>query len=192
MILRILRSPKAARVAFGIRMLLPASKGVMRQVSGQALILGCGLSSIDEKGRVALPPDLRNAVIANSEDRIVYISKHPEGDALVGYDAATLQETLARIQKADDALAASGDQDRDFGKRRRNFPRTEPAPFDASGRFTLSGPMKGRGKLDDLAFFYGLGDIFEIWNPRDVLADPNADPELQEEIRWAMTKKGIL
>jgi MraZ protein len=162
-------------------------------VSERALLLGCGLSAIDRKGRVALSADLRSAVLANSNDaNIIYLSRHAETTALTGFDGAMLAELNRKIETAEQAMATSGTPAINFGARRTWFQTAEQVPFDGSGRFTLSPTMCKRGGLTDLAFFIGLGGLFEVWNPHLLLADPIADEAMKDEVRWALEGKGLL
>jgi MraZ protein len=182
-------------------------------VSKRTLISGCGLSVIDKKGRVALPPTLRNAIIANNlavdpvlgddasktevrarrdDNREFFVGKHPQGEALIGYDGAIQAEIEERISTHEAARSVGGNLDFDFTARRKSYPRTEPVPFDASGRFTLSPRMIQRASLDGWAFFYGLGKLIEIWNPQILIADPDGDEEMQDECRFLMREKGLI
>jgi MraZ protein len=172
-------------------MVLPANKGLDADVSGKAFILGYGVSTIDTKGRVAIPADLRNAIMANSDGRSFYLAQHPEGNALAGYDEVWLAERIQAMKQAEIAVAEGKLPKADYAARREQFSRSEPVPFDTSGRFVLSSRMRRYGKLEDLAFFNGLGDSFEIFNPRLVLADPDAPEALKEDIRDALAEKGL-
>jgi MraZ protein len=173
-------------------MACPDKMGLANQVSGRALILGCGLSVIDRKGRVALPPDMRNAVLSNSEARTIFLSRHAESQALAGFDGAMLAQFKSQIDTSDNARATSGAAGMNYGTRRTSFQTIETVPFDASGRFTLSPAMCKRGGLTDLAFFIGLGDLFEVWNPHLLLADANVEEPTKDEARWALEDKGLL
>ena len=66
------------------------------------------------------------------------------------------------------ALDAGRDVDRDnIG--RLAFGTGEELPFDASGRFILPAFYRETAGLTDLAFFIGIGERFEIWNPQAIL-----------------------
>ena len=47
-------------------------------------------------------------------------------------------------------------------------------PFDASGRFVLQGFPRKYAKIEDVALFLAVGDVFEIWNPAVLIASPTA------------------
>jgi MraZ protein len=160
-------------------------------VSGRVHVTGSGLSPIDAKGRVALPPALRNAVISNSEGRSFYLASHQDAVALVGFDAVTLDQMSQRIEASEDAAAAGGLPKFNIAARRDFFATAEPLPFDSSGRFVLSARMRDRGGLQDFAYFVGVGNMFEVWNPQNLLAEPDANPRLLADVRWALKERGL-
>ena len=51
------------------------------------------------------------------------------------------------------------------------FGATEEVPYDSSGRIIVPPMMRRKGQLDDLALFIGVGETFQIWNPKLFLAD---------------------
>ncbi len=171
----------------------------MYQVSGRALISGSGLSTIDLKGRVAIPPVLRNAIIANNtsssgsdEDvRRFWLGRHDSAKALIGYDQARLDVLNANIEAGEQVTTANGGNFINHETRQRLFPSAEPVPFDGSGRFILSPKYKARGDLQDLAYFYGLGNIFAIWNPQLLLASDHVSEEIKEDCLWELKEKGL-
>ncbi len=170
---------------------MPANKGLGTKVSGRELISGSGLSVIDGKGRVSIPPDLRNAVIANSAERSFYLGKQSGHAALVGYDKAALEDRNRNIEAAEMSAAANGVPEYDFGARSKTFPSVEPVPFDTSGRFVLSAKLRARAQLDNLAFFAGFGRFFCIWNPFILIERADIDEDLREDARWALKEKGL-
>jgi MraZ protein len=168
-------------------------------VGGRKLILGDGLATIDQKGRVAIPPALRNAIMANNsasagegdDGRRFLLGRHPTSQALIGYDEARLEKTNEMFRAREEAGEAPDGGLYDIAGRSKLFPNVEPVPFDTSGRFILSPKMRHRGGLTDLAYFYGLGDFFLIWNPHTLIADPNVDDGVKEDARWALKEKGL-
>ena len=52
------------------------------------------------------------------------------------------------------------------------FGATEEVPYDSSGRIILPPMMRRKGGIEDLALFIGVGETFQIWNPKLFLADP--------------------
>lgn len=160
-------------------------------MSGRALFTGHALNAIDAKGRVAVPAGLRQAVEANGDGRNLIIAKHEADQCLIGYDrgwSTLLHERMNRTE------ARAEDAGRDYSRHnpnRRAFGLVEDVPFDASGRFILPPMLRARAKLDDLAFFLGTGDTFEIWNPRLVVDDPAVDEEIKDAVRWLLDARGL-
>ena len=172
-------------------MVLPANKGLDRVVSGRELISGSGLSVIDGKGRVSIPSDLRNAVFANSAERIFYLAKQSGQAALIGYDKLALEERNRNIEAAELAAASNGVPDYDIASRAKTFPSVETVPFDTSGRFVLSAKFRARAELENLAFFAGFGRFFCIWNPLKLIVRPDVDDDLKDDVRWLLKERGL-
>ena len=72
---------------------------------------------------------------------------------------------------------------------RRSFGSAEEVPYDTSGRILLTGKLRRRGQLDDLALFVGVGATFELWNPQ--LALKSKDPEIREFAAEALEERGL-
>lgn len=142
------------------------------------LFEGFALQAVDaEKGRVAIPSDLRSALERNSDVRTVVIGRHPFDPCLTVHDMSWSQQKLERIdnpgQSPYDAASTNTSQ-----AKRRAFGAVERAPFDASGRFILSSYFRAKAGITNWAFFCGSGETFEIWSPEALLA--TTDPELEE------------
>jgi DNA-binding transcriptional regulator/RsmH inhibitor MraZ len=169
-------------------------------MSGREFILGMGLSVIDPtKGRAALPAQLRNAIIANNslpgrtDDRTFFLGQHVNGKCLVGYDRDQMATLLQRIADVEDARGADAERvGFDHELRENQFARFEQVPLDPSGRFTLSKKLRRWGRLEDLVFVQGLGDVIEIWNPHHLLADPDVSESRKQDCRDEMEEKGLL
>jgi MraZ protein len=63
-------------------------------------------------------------------------------------------------------------------------------PYDASGRFILPSFFSKKAELADLAFFFGTGNSFEIWNPRLLISTPGIDEEMKEIAQFLMGERG--
>ena len=160
-------------------------------MSDRELFSGYGLSPIDAKGRVAIPPDLRATIEANAAERILILSAHESDPCLIGYDrgwANLLAEEIAR----DEALERNAGRGFDRSNaRRRAFSITERLPFDSSGRFVLNGFLRADSGLNDLAFFAGTGHVSEVWNPQTLLGASDVDDRLKRACRWHLAQKGL-
>lgn len=150
---------------------------------------GHALNAIDGKGRVAIPSGMRATIEANSGDaRLLVISKHTKDPCLVGHDREWLALNHARLQRQEEARIDAGGEI-DFNIKRRAFGLAEELPFDASGRFILPPFLRQKARLDDLAFFFGWADYFEIWNPRVLLETPDVDPEMKEVAEYLIATR---
>jgi MraZ protein len=157
------------------------------------LFAGHGLSVIDAKGRVAIPVSLRATLEANGKGRkLVMIARHPDSPCLIGFDRARLYQINDRIDHEEDRERVAGRPYDYYAKIRRAFGQAEETPFDDSGRFILPSFLRSKGGLDDLAYFFGTGQFFEIWNPRPLLADAALNPDAAEGAEWFMTEKGLI
>jgi hypothetical protein len=61
-------------------------------VSAFVVYAGSGLSTIDAKGRVTIPAELRDTVAESSGENVVCISRHPNLPCLIGYGRAVAWE----------------------------------------------------------------------------------------------------
>jgi MraZ protein len=135
------------------------------------LFAGHGLSVIDAKGRVAIPVSLRATLEANGKGRkLVMIARHPDSPCLIGFDRARLHQINDRIDHEEDRERVAGRPYDYYAKIRRAFGQAE----------------------ETLAYFFGTGQFFEIWNPRPLLADAALNPDAAEGAEWFMTEKGLI
>lgn len=125
-----------------------------------------GLTAIDsEKGRLAIPADIRSVVDQSSGGRYLCLAKHDEYPCLIGYGRSHRHELMQEIEREQDrmtALQQPFDRNRAI---REKFSVVQEVIFDASGRFVLPPIIKKMGQLQDKAFFHGFGPKFCIWNP---------------------------
>ncbi|TPG13236.1 division/cell wall cluster transcriptional repressor MraZ [Sphingomonas oligophenolica] len=156
---------------------------------------GSGLALVDDKGRVAIPNAMRSALAANSpradgkDGGTIIIAAHEDQPCLVAYDPAyrdTLKAELAR--RLELSRGADGKVDQNI---RRSFANGEEAPFDGSGRFVMSMLSQHLGGIEQHAFFYGMLDTIEIWNPKTLIETPGIDPKVVQTCRFYAQEKGI-
>lgn len=160
-------------------------------VSGRALFRGNALNAIDAKARVAIPAGIRQAIEANGDGRNLLIAKHESDPCLIGYDhgwSALLHARLSRIEEREADAGRAYDY---HNPNRRAFGLTEDVPFDASGRFIMPAQLRKRAQIEDLAFFMGTGDTFEIWNPKLLIETPGIDEELKEVVSDLLSGRGV-
>lgn len=165
-------------------------------MSERAFYQGAALQLVDkDKKRVAVPANLRQAVILNSpgidpKDIRITIASHAKAECLIGYDqgwlalqhrkAATLEEQY---------LLKTGEED--FNFMRLAGGGGELVGLDSSGRFVLPGHLAFEANIGEQAFFYGSMNYFEIWDPATLIADPDAPPQMKKKLRYFAQEKGL-
>ena len=162
-------------------------------VSDRGLYQGSGLGLVDDKGRVAIPASLRATLAANApradgkDGGMVIVSVHQDARCLIAYDqayAATLKGQLD-VQEVD-----PGTGRRDFNVK-RGAALGELVPFDGSGRFILPELLLHQAGIAQNAFFYGVFDYFEIWDPKTLVEAEGIPDAVKAAARFYCGKKGI-
>jgi MraZ protein len=166
-------------------------------VSERELYQGYGLQSVDEKGRVAVPASLRGSIETNNPGdgegkplRKLILSTHPRENCLIGYDlryTASLAERLTARELAN----PSHDGDIDYNIKRKGGGAAESLPFDASGRFILPPFPRFQAQIGAHAFFWGVLDFFEIWDPKTLIECDSATEVQKAAARFFMAEKGV-
>jgi MraZ protein len=104
-------------------------------------------------------------------DHAIVLAKH-DAFCLSAYDpayAALKHEKIERLlEKQETDPAAELDHAR---RTMMAFGATEEVPYDSSGRIIVPPMMRRKGQLEDLALFIGVGETFQLWNPKLFLAD---------------------
>ncbi len=131
---------------------------------------GAALAAPDDKGRIALPAALRNALPTDGKSRPMFITTHEAAPCLVGSGADRLETITARIDRAEDLAAQRGDAFDRFALERRLFGPGETIPVDGSGRFILPDLLAELIGFAGELFFYGAGRYFEVWDLAQLLA----------------------
>ena len=151
--------------------------------------MGNGLSPISDKGRLTIPAELRGTIEANAPARTLVLTQHEVSPCLIGFDigwATFLNGEIKREQEFDRSAGRNPDR---YNPSRRAFSNVERLPFDASGRFIFNGQLRDAANLSDFAFFNGVGDVFEIWNPQTLMDAPDVDEGLKRACAWHMKNK---
>lgn len=159
-------------------------------VADRELFEGFALQAVDQKGRVAIPADLRAAAERNSDIRQIVVGLHPEDACLSAHDLSWSKEKYDRIDRREQQASDRGELTSSSAKRRA-FGQVEKAPFDDSGRFVLPPFFKMKARIGKWAFFNGSGETFDIWAPEVLMADENADPGLREICAFLCESKGV-
>ena len=161
-----------------------------RGLAGRAYFRGYALTQIDDaKGRVAIPAAMRAVIEENSQAKFCVIAKHEEDPCLIGYDRNYSQILHDKLQLRDDEERAAGRGVSRHNINRAAFGLVEDVSFDSSGRFILPPFMRMKAKLTDLAFFLGVGDTFEIWNPHVLLETPTVAADTKEIVQYLLEQR---
>jgi len=160
-------------------------------VALEHLFQGSALNVLDAKGRVSVPAFLRSVIERRGDARTIVIAKHDNFPCLSAYDpayAALKHAKLERLLEKEETDPGS-----ELAHARRTlmaFGATEEVPYDSSGRIIVPTMMRRKGQLDDLALFIGVGETFQIWNPKLFLADSNVPEDMKDIARFRIEERG--
>jgi MraZ protein len=149
------------------------------------------LNAVDAKGRVSVPAFLRSVIERRGDARALVLAKNDSFPCLSAYDpayAALKHAKLERLLEKEETDPAS-----ELAHARRTmmaFGATEEVPYDSSGRIIVPPMMRRKGQLDDLALFIGVGETFQIWNPKLFLADANIPEDMKDIARFRIEERG--
>lgn len=144
---------------------------------------GAGLVSIDTKGRLTLPADIRDVLLATSPEKKVCIAVHDKHDCLSGYGTMEQERKINDIDfQWQNAITSQGDFDAEAAAV-GSYSLSFTANCEASGRFVLAPDLRDMAMIGDAAFIYGAGRNFCIWNP-DIFATADLGPEYDRLKRY--------
>lgn len=124
-----------------------------------ALFLSTHTNKVDAKGRVSVPAGFRATLTDQSFQGVVLIPSNKFA-ALEGFGMSMMQEISSRLDRFDlfsdtqDDLAAA------------IFASATPLSFDDTGRIGLPKELLAHAGITDTAVFVGLGNKFQIWEPK--------------------------
>ncbi|WP_156460610.1 division/cell wall cluster transcriptional repressor MraZ [Sphingomonas sp. Leaf339] len=156
---------------------------------------GDGIGLVDDKGRVAIPSALRTTLAANAPKAdgktggTIIIGAHQKNRCLVAYDSGYLDILAERLDRRE-AENTSADGEYDYNIKRRAAVG-EAVPFDGSGRFIMPAFPRFYAGIGEHAFFYGVLDYIEIWDPTTLIATEDMPVVVKEMARFYMQSKGI-
>lgn len=133
-----------------------------------ALLVGRHLNKIDKKGRVSIPKQFRDALIASvgaassgtSGFARVYVFPFFKYPALEGA-GETFMNRLS--QSLDDNLDLFSDDQEDLAS--ITLESAHQLSFDSEGRVVLPGELCAHAEITSEALFVGRGSRFQIWSP---------------------------
>jgi len=160
-------------------------------VSGdRVLYQGYALQAVDKKGRLAIPACLRDALLENSSERLLMIGDEADLPCMVAYDRGWSAALKAQIAEDQQWARENGEGLRRATDRLKNFGNVDSVAFDEAGRFILPDYVADDLGLTDYAFFTGGDEVFHIWNPRRLIADPTVPEGTRKRCLFEMKKKG--
>ncbi len=154
-------------------------------MSALVVYAGSGLSTIDAKGRVTIPAELRDAVAESSGENSVCLQRHSSLPCLIGYGRTEKEQRKVDLNTQwSAAVNRGGVFDREAeGAGASSIFETN---FETSGRFVLPSMLKSLGKLSsERAFFFGVTTHFMLWNPDVFLSSaPPAFAHVRDELEY--------
>ncbi len=155
------------------------------------LFQGSALNSVDAKGRVSVPAFLRSVIERRGQTRTIVLAKHDNFQALSAYDPAYAALKHAKLERLAEKQETDPAADLDYARRTMMaFGATEEVPYDSSGRIVLPTMMRSKSGIEDLALFIGVGETFQLWNPKLFLADPNIPEDMKDIARFRLDERG--
>lgn len=154
---------------------------------------------VDDKGRIAIPAGLRATLEKNSghpvdtkDARVAVLTSHESDPCLIAYDEPYFDMLMDRLDARE--LEFTDDRGRgDSNIWREGVGSSENIAFDASGRFIIPGMHADHADIakPGYAFFYGVGKVIEIWDPRTLLAHPTVPESMKAACRYHLVDKKV-
>src|SRR5665213_162993 len=151
------------RLAFSVAPLRrPAWAEGARGITVQWFV-GTITNKLDAKGRVSVPADFRDYLKSQGNNGFFCVKSIARERALTAFG----NEEMMRQKEALKSLNPLRSKDH-APIAHSIFGQTRQFNFDDTGRVVLADDLIAFLGLTDQVCFVGLGDVFEIWNPRDV------------------------
>ncbi len=149
--------------------------------------INCALNVIDGKNRLSIPADYRAVIAARTNTRELRLAPSRNATCLVGFDKDRPDQLMA-----DHRARFAGQQGREKDREATQiFAGMAAMTIDDAGRIVLPPVTKRLRKLENHAFFIGLGDYFEIWDPWIYLAAEDADEVVLEALHEELALKKL-
>ncbi len=148
------------------------------------MFLSTSTNTIDTKGRISVPSPFRDAL---GGDAAIYVWPSVRGDFLEGGGKALMKALQREIfdRVADGSLApevAEAQQVMLLGEARR-------LGYDKTGRIVLPEIFRDYANLSYAATFVGLGNRFQIWEPK---AHETRKVAMRESVKAAPLVMGVV
>jgi len=122
------------------------------------LLTGTFVRSIDEKLRLAIPKQLREA-LGSAAEATLYITPHTDGSLAI-YTEDSLSQVAAHLS----AASPAGQDVRDFS--RLFYARAQPAEIDDQGRIRIPAELGALAGLGREAVLLGVQNHMELWDKK--------------------------
>lgn len=139
------------------------------------LFTGSALCAVDRRGRVSLPPFVRDTIDRRADSGIVVIGPHESDPCLSAYDRGHVRIVHADHERR---RLAEADPHAHHNRARHIFGGTHELKYGAAAKVTLPPAMRRNAGIEDFALFIGVGGTFEVWSPQAAL--DSGDPMLRD------------
>jgi MraZ protein len=155
------------------------------------------LNAVDAKGRVSLPSAFRSVIDRRAsrdalpDDKIIKIGQHEKFDCLQAFDATYSRRLYERIEQRVSTMGDGVDMMSAMDEAQLDaFGAVSDVSYDAGGRMVLSPMLRAVSGIEDLAYFIGAGETFQIWNPEAFRAAHAEKPRLIRALDFLMAERG--
>ena len=174
-----------------------AGRGVGQDVEISDFFHGAFLNAVDAKGRVSLPATFRKTIdrrsrrsaLPGEDDKIILVGEHEKYPCLQAFDPTFSRKLFENLEKRANARD-DVDPMEALDEVQDAFGVSSEVAYDAAGRMVLSPLLRFAAGIDDLAFFVGNGETFQIWSP-DRFREERADkPRLIRNLDFLIAERG--
>jgi MraZ protein len=127
------------------------------------LFLSTFMNRVDRKGRVSVPATFRSTLATHRNPNQVVLIPSFKYPALDGTGSDHLSQMMEGLRTLDQ-----------YSDRRDDlslvFSDVVPLQIDGDGRIVLPGELKEHAQIDNEVAFVGLGEWFQIWEPKQFQA----------------------
>ena len=159
------------------------------------------LNAVDAKGRVSIPSAFRNVIDRRArraalpgenggDEKIVMIGQHEKFDCLQAFDATFSRKLYENIEKRVSALDGVDMMSAMDEAQLEAFGSANDVSYDAGGRMVLSPMLRAISGIEDLAYFVGAGETFQIWHPGAFREAHSAKPRLIRALDFLLAERG--
>ncbi len=158
-------------------------------MSDVILYSGNDFSVADGKKRFVLPLEIRKQVKLSSGGTTLCLSGH---DSLLCAQGFGETHRQYMFQDAEDQMlmARAAGRAFDIAPLHEKLGAVEQVNFDEAGRFSLSADFRELYGFADAIFFYGVGRVFQMWNPEEFVASEERPLLIRNKVRrWLDARK---